>query len=130
MPVDPEALEKLRRLGIAPGEVKESFARSGGKGGQNVNKVETGVILRHPRSGIVVRVTDTRSQARNREIAWQRLAAAFQTRQEERLRARKQAVQKEIRRKRRKPRRVREKILDSKKRRGATKRLRGRVRDD
>ena len=79
MPIDSRVVERLRRLGLPPEEVRESFARSGGKGGQNVNKVETGVILSHPKSGIVVRVSDTRSQARNREIAWNRyfgLAAA------------------------------------------------------
>ncbi len=129
MAVDPKVLERLRRLGIKPGEVRESFARSGGKGGQNVNKVETGVILRHAKSGIIVRVSDTRSQARNREIAWKRLAAAVKKKQDDRIKKRKQAIQKEIRKKRRKPRRVRERILDSKKRRGQTKRLRDRVRE-
>ena len=126
MPIDLKVLESLRRLGISPEEILESFVRSGGKGGQNVNKVETGVVLRHPKSGIIVRVTDTRSQARNRELAWKRIAAAFKKRQEDRLKLRKQAIQKEIRRNRRKPRRVRERILDSKKRRGETKRLRRR----
>ncbi len=130
MPIDPKVLERLRGLGIAPEEVRESFARSGGKGGQNVNKVETGVVLRHPKSGVVVRVSDTRSQARNRKIAWRRLAASIKKRQEERLKKRKQAIQKEIRRKRRKPRRVRQRILDFKKRRGETKRLRARVPDE
>ena len=129
MPIDPKVLERLRRLGLPPEEVRESFARSGGKGGQNVNKVETSVILRHSKSGIVVRVSDTRSQARNRELAWKRLATACKKQQDERLKERKQALQKEIRKKRRKPRRVREKILDSKKRRGETKRLRGRVQE-
>lgn len=129
MPIDLKVLESLRRLGISPEEILESFVRSGGKGGQNVNKVETGVVLRHPKSGIIVRVTDTRSQARNRELAWKRIAAAFKKRQEDRLKLRKQAIQKEIRRNRRKPRRVRERILDSKKRRGETKRLRRRLQE-
>jgi protein subunit release factor B len=129
MAVDPKILESLRRLGIKPEEVKESFARSGGKGGQNVNKVETGVVLRHRKSSIVIRVTETRSQARNRELAWMRLITAFRTRQKDRLEKQKQAIQKEIRKKRKKPRRVREKILDTKKRRGETKRLRGRIQE-
>ena len=127
MAIDPKILESLRRLGIPRQEIRESFIRSGGKGGQNVNKVETGVVLRHPPSGMVVRVTDTRSQARNREMAWKRLAAAFKKRQEERSNRRKQAIQKEIRRKRPKPRRVRKRILESKKRQGDKKRLRRRV---
>ncbi len=43
--------------------------RSGGKGGQNVNKVETGVLMRHLPSGVMVRCTVERSQHKNRDLA-------------------------------------------------------------
>src|SRR5689334_25027549 len=65
--------DRMRRLGIVPADLEQSFARSSRPGGQNVNKVSTAVTLRHRPSGLTVTVQDSRSQARNRALALERL---------------------------------------------------------
>src|SRR6185437_6341001 len=59
-------------------DLEETFARSSGPGGQNVNKVATAVTLRHRPSGVSVTVQDSRSQATNRKLARERLLEAIE----------------------------------------------------
>jgi len=118
---------RLARLGLRAEDIEESFARSSGPGGQHVNKVSTAVTLRHVPSGMAVTVQDSRSQAMNRQIARERLLQTL----EEARRAEKAAQRSErekIRRQNRpRPRGVKRRMVDNKKKRGAVKKLRGRV---
>jgi protein subunit release factor B len=110
-------------------ELEEHFDRSSGPGGQNVNKVSTKVTVRHIPTGITVTVQDTRSQARNRALARQRLAEALRARKEQ---AKKEAIQKkELERRRKAPRPpgLKRRILADKKHRGAIKRSRHTLED-
>ncbi|MEI8235010.1 MAG: peptide chain release factor-like protein [Verrucomicrobiota bacterium] len=118
---------RLARLGLRADDVEERFARSSGPGGQNVNKVSTAVTLRHVPSGLSVRVEDSRSQAMNRQLARERLIAALEEARRAGKAARR-AEQEKIRRQNRpRPRGVKRRMVDAKKKRGAVKKLRGRV---
>jgi protein subunit release factor B len=115
---------KMQALGIREADLQERFIRSGGKGGQKVNKASTCVYLKHKPSGIEVKCQKERSQALNRFLARRILAKKLETRllgifSEERKR-----IEKIRRQKRRRSRRAKEKMLKAKKMRAEKKRMR------
>jgi len=126
--MDERSIEKrLRMLGIKEADLAESFARSSGPGGQNVNKVSTAVTLRHQPSGISITVQDSRSQAQNRKLARERLVDAIERARAEMRQAEIARKAKQRRQKSPRPAKLKRRILESKRRRGELKKQRGRI---
>ena len=122
--------ERMQRLGIRDADFEETFARSSGPGGQNVNKVATSVTLRHRPSGISVTVQDSRSQAVNRKLARERLLDAIENAEEKRRVAEIAKRERERRRKAPRPAALKRRILESKRKRGELKKRRAKVEAD
>jgi protein subunit release factor B len=121
---------RLRALGIRDEDLEETFVQSRGKGGQNVNKVATCVVLVHLPTGIAVKCQRERSQAQNRLVARQLLADKIEAARRSRAAAVADEIARARRRARSRPRRLKESLLAAKHARSATKSRRARVRED
>jgi len=122
-------IARLRALGISEDDLDETFVHAGGKGGQNVNKVATCVVLVHRATGTAVKCQRERSQGQNRVVARQILADKIETARLGRASARAQEAARIRRQKRRRSRRAKEKMLTQKHVRSETKAGRKHVRN-
>lgn len=114
----------MRALGIREEDLRETFARSGGPGGQNVNKVSTAVTLVHQPSGLRVTVQDSRSQLQNRQIARGRLLDLIEGTEKARRATVRATREKKRRQNSPRPPRLKKRILEAKRQRSTLKKLR------
>jgi protein subunit release factor B len=122
-----ELFEKMEALNISEEDIEESFVRSGGKGGQHVNKTSTCVYLKHLPTGIEVKCQEERSQALNRyrarTLLVKKIEQLIKGKESEEI----QRIEKIRRQKRKRSKRAKEKMLAEKKIVSEKKRLRSHV---
>jgi len=121
--------EKMSSCGILEEEIVENFVRSRGPGGQNVNKTSTCVYLKHIPTGLEVKCQKERSQALNRYLARQLLIKKIDNLILGQLSQERQHIEKVRRQKRRRSRRAKLKILETKHWHAQKKSLRAKMRD-
>ena len=116
--------KKMERFGIRESDIEESFVRSVGPGGQNVNKVSTCVMLRHLPTGVIVKCQETRSQAMNRYFARVLLVQKIENQILGAKSAEAQRIFKIKKQKQKRSKRAKNKMLAGKKLHGQKKKLR------
>jgi protein subunit release factor B len=106
--------QRMAALGVREADIEETFVKSGGKGGQNVNKLATCVMLFHRPSGLQVKCQTTRQQGLNRFIARRLLLDKIEKLQTGQVAAEEARVEKIHRQNRKRSRRAKERILAGK----------------
>jgi protein subunit release factor B len=121
---------RLATLGLRDDEFDELFTHSGGRGGQNVNKTSTAVVLSHRPTGLQVRCEAERSQAANRALAREWLLDKIDQQRKAAAAAERDARERVRRQSRPRPRVVKQRILETKARHSLKKRRRQRAFDE
>ena len=116
----------MERLGICDEDLEESFVRSGGPGGQNVNKVSTCVVLKHRPTDLIIKCQRERTQIMNRYWARRMLAEKLEAQILGRQSDSARRIAKIRRQKRKRSRRAKDKMLARKQKHGELKKLRAR----
>ena len=122
--------QRMASLGVREVDIEETFVRSGGHGGQNVNKTSTCVMLLHRPSGLQVKCQETRQQGLNRFLARKLLLDKIESIRKQRAAAERARVEKIRRQKRPRGRAAKERILAAKSRQSVKKEFRRRVSAD
>lgn len=119
-PVSPEKAQQLAQrmaaLGVRESDMEETFVKSGGHGGQNVNKSATCVMLLHRPTRLQVKCQTTRQQGLNRFIARRLLLDKIERLQTGQMTAERARIEKIRRQKRKRSRRAKERMLADKSR--------------